>query len=184
MTYGSIRHMKRTTIFLPEPLERQLQLFARRHDLPVAAVVREAVDQASRSPSTCPSGCRSTFNSGRNRCLRRDSMSCSSRISTFTEDRHPDLMTLMPETIPAAIVDSGVLYALFDAERRLACAVSSSLLQGRHAREASSLSPPLVKSATWSEAKLPSRRVPRRRRLAVAGNACNSKACCRRTFAA
>lgn len=63
MTYGSIRHMKRTTIFLPEPLERQLQLFARRHDLPVAAVVREALTkhlEAHQLPFRMPQ----TFNSG------------------------------------------------------------------------------------------------------------------------
>ena len=43
MLYDSIRHMKRTTIFLPESLERQVQQFARRHDRSVAAVVRDAL---------------------------------------------------------------------------------------------------------------------------------------------
>ena len=43
MTYDSIWHMKRTTIFLPESLERQLQQFAKHHGRPVAAVVREAL---------------------------------------------------------------------------------------------------------------------------------------------
>src|SRR4051794_18731261 len=37
--------MKRTTIFIPEPLERDLQLYARRAGRPVASVVREAVEQ-------------------------------------------------------------------------------------------------------------------------------------------
>jgi len=35
--------MKRTTIFIPEPLERDLQVFARRSGKPTAAVVREAL---------------------------------------------------------------------------------------------------------------------------------------------
>ena len=35
--------MKRTTIFVPESLERDLQLFARREGKPAAAVVREAI---------------------------------------------------------------------------------------------------------------------------------------------
>jgi hypothetical protein len=35
--------MKRTTIFVPEPLERDLQLHARRAGKPVAWVVREAL---------------------------------------------------------------------------------------------------------------------------------------------
>lgn len=35
--------MKRTTIFVPEALERDLQLYARRKGLPTAAVVREAL---------------------------------------------------------------------------------------------------------------------------------------------
>ena len=35
--------MKRTTIFIPEPLERDLQLYARRSGKPTAAVVREAL---------------------------------------------------------------------------------------------------------------------------------------------
>jgi len=37
--------MKRTTIFIPESLERDLQLYARRAGRPVASVVREAVEQ-------------------------------------------------------------------------------------------------------------------------------------------
>ncbi len=35
--------MKRTTIFVPEALERDLQLYARREGKPAAAIVREAV---------------------------------------------------------------------------------------------------------------------------------------------
>ncbi len=64
MTYDSIRHMKRTTIFLPESLERQLQQFARRQDKPVAVVVREALTkhlEGQREPFQMPR----TFDSGR-----------------------------------------------------------------------------------------------------------------------
>ena len=35
--------MKRTTIFVPESLERDLQLYAKRERKPAAAVVREAI---------------------------------------------------------------------------------------------------------------------------------------------
>jgi len=35
--------MKRTTIFVPEALERDLQLYARREGKPTAAIVREAL---------------------------------------------------------------------------------------------------------------------------------------------
>ena len=35
--------MKRTTIFVPESLERELQLYAKREGKPTAAVVREAI---------------------------------------------------------------------------------------------------------------------------------------------
>lgn len=64
MTYDSICDMKRTTIFLPESLERQLQQFARRQDKPVAAIVREAVTkhlESNREPFQMPR----TFDSGR-----------------------------------------------------------------------------------------------------------------------
>jgi len=46
--------MKRTTIFVPEPLERDLQLYARREQKPVAWVVREALSEylASRRPAS------------------------------------------------------------------------------------------------------------------------------------
>lgn len=35
--------MKRTTIFVPESLERDLQLYARREGRPAASIVREAI---------------------------------------------------------------------------------------------------------------------------------------------
>ncbi len=64
MMYDIIHHMKRTTIFLPESLERQLQQVARRQDKPVAAVVREALTkhlESQRQPFQMPR----TFDSGR-----------------------------------------------------------------------------------------------------------------------
>lgn len=56
--YAIIYHMKRTTIFVPEPLERDLQLYARRENKPVASVVREALAEyltTHGSKSTLPS---------------------------------------------------------------------------------------------------------------------------------
>jgi hypothetical protein len=52
--YDSIYHMKRTTIFVPEPLERDLQLYARGERKPVAFVVREALVEylAARRPAS------------------------------------------------------------------------------------------------------------------------------------
>lgn len=50
--------MKRTTIFVPESLERDLQLYARREGKPAAAVVREAIAEyiaGGRSPVKLPS---------------------------------------------------------------------------------------------------------------------------------
>lgn len=46
--------MKRTTIFVPEPLERDLQLYARHQRKPVAFVVREALVEylAARRPAS------------------------------------------------------------------------------------------------------------------------------------
>jgi len=41
--YASIRDMKRTTIFLDEAVERDLQALARQQARPVASLVREAV---------------------------------------------------------------------------------------------------------------------------------------------
>src|SRR4026208_1635454 len=41
--YVSICHMKRTTVFLPEALERELQLCARQEGRPTASLVREAL---------------------------------------------------------------------------------------------------------------------------------------------
>src|SRR6185503_1927276 len=43
--YASIRHMKRTSLFIDPQLERELQALARRLGRPMAALVREAVAQ-------------------------------------------------------------------------------------------------------------------------------------------
>jgi predicted transcriptional regulator len=50
--------MKRTTIFVPEPLERDLQLYARQANKPMAWVVREAIAEylvTRRTASALPS---------------------------------------------------------------------------------------------------------------------------------
>lgn len=50
--------MKRTTIFVPEGLERDLQLYAKRERKPAAAVVREAIAEyiaGGRSRTKLPS---------------------------------------------------------------------------------------------------------------------------------
>ena len=51
--YGIICHMKRTTIFVPESLERDLQLYARREHRAVASLVRDALADylAARRPA-------------------------------------------------------------------------------------------------------------------------------------
>ncbi len=54
--YAIIRHMKRTTVFLDETLERDLQAIARQEKRPVAALVREALAAyvANREPAAGP----------------------------------------------------------------------------------------------------------------------------------
>ncbi len=58
MTYVNIRHMKRTTLFIPEGLDRRLQSFMRRSSKSMAAVVREALEahlDAHQPPAGLPS---------------------------------------------------------------------------------------------------------------------------------
>jgi ribbon-helix-helix CopG family protein len=65
--------MKRTTIFVPEPLERDLQLYARRENKPMAWVVREALTEylaTRRAKSALPSFT-GIGNSGRSDVARR-----------------------------------------------------------------------------------------------------------------
>lgn len=59
--------MKRTTIFVPDPLERDLQLYARRERRSAASVVRDAIAEyllARRSDAPLPSFA-GAFDSGR-----------------------------------------------------------------------------------------------------------------------
>ncbi len=58
--------MKRTTIFVPEALERDLQLYARREGKPTAAVVREALVayMAQRCPAAELPSFAAAFDSG------------------------------------------------------------------------------------------------------------------------
>jgi hypothetical protein len=70
--------MKRTTIFVPESLERDLQLYARREGKPAAAVVREAIAEyiaGGRSRTKLPSFA-AAFDSGH----------------TDTAERHEELL--------------------------------------------------------------------------------------------
>ncbi len=72
--YDVIRHMKRTTIFIDERLERELQALARRQGQPVAALVREAVAQyvvAARDDRPTRLGFVATGRSGRTDTARR-----------------------------------------------------------------------------------------------------------------
>ena len=64
--------MKRTTIFVPETLERDLQLYARRAGKPTAAVVREALAAyiAERPAADLPSFT-GAFDSGRSDTAER-----------------------------------------------------------------------------------------------------------------
>ena len=60
--------MKRTTIFVPEPLERDLQLYARQERKPVASIVREALAEylaARREPLSALPSCVGIGESGR-----------------------------------------------------------------------------------------------------------------------
>jgi hypothetical protein len=58
--------MKRTTIFIPEDLERDVQLYARREGKPTAAIVREALAAyiAGKSPSSGLPSFAGAFDSG------------------------------------------------------------------------------------------------------------------------
>jgi hypothetical protein len=83
--------MKRTTIFVPEGLERDLQLYARRAGKPTAAVVREALAAyiAQRRPASTLPSFTGAFDSGH----------------TDTAERHDDILfrNLLPTMpLPAA----------------------------------------------------------------------------------
>ena len=52
--YDSVSHMKRTTIFIDEGIERELRLVARRRGRTVAAVVRDAIAREVASEARTP----------------------------------------------------------------------------------------------------------------------------------
>ena len=52
--YDSICDMKRTTIFIEEGLEAELQALARKQQRAVAAVVREAIERHVKAEKTTP----------------------------------------------------------------------------------------------------------------------------------
>ncbi len=81
--------MKRTTIFVPEPLERDLQLYARSERKPVAFVVREALAEylAARQPASAMPSFVGIGQSGR----------------SDTAERHEELLWTEPRhTAPAS----------------------------------------------------------------------------------
>jgi predicted transcriptional regulator len=82
--------MKRTTIFVPEALERDLQLYARREGKPTAAVVREALAAyvAQKRPATELPSFAAAFDSG----------------ATDTAERHEEILfkSLAPHGVGGA----------------------------------------------------------------------------------
>ena len=71
--YAIIWHMKRTTIFVPEALERDLQLCARAEGRPAAGIVRDALAEylARRRPSAPLPSFVGAFASGRSDTAER-----------------------------------------------------------------------------------------------------------------
>ena len=65
--------MKRTTIFITEPMERDLQLYARRENRPVASVVREALAEylVTRKPAAALPSFTGAGDSGRSDIAER-----------------------------------------------------------------------------------------------------------------
>jgi hypothetical protein len=82
--------MKRTTIFVPETLERDLQLYAKREGKAVAAVVREAVAEY--------------LAGGRSRAKLPSFTGAYTGPHTDTAERHEELLFkgLEPHGAPAA----------------------------------------------------------------------------------
>ena len=95
--------MKRTTVFVPEALERDLQLYARRQGKPVAAVFREAVAEYLASRRVSDSGLPSftaAFDSG-----HRDTAERHEDILFRNLDPHPaqpQIRYQLPKTRRAA----------------------------------------------------------------------------------
>ena|SRR5437016_2318633 len=75
--------MKRTTIFVPEALERDLQLYASREGRPTAAIVREALAEyiARRRPSAGLPSFAGAFASGRSDTAERNEQILFRRLS-------------------------------------------------------------------------------------------------------
>ena len=75
--------MKRTTIFVPEELERDLQLYARRAGKPTAAVVREALAAyvARKRPEAALPSFAGAFDSGRTDTAERHEEILFARLS-------------------------------------------------------------------------------------------------------
>jgi predicted transcriptional regulator len=89
--YAIICHMKRTTIFVPEALERDLQLLARRDGKPAAAVVREAIAEylAHRRPTGALPSFAGAFASGRSDTAERHEELLFATLSPHGDTKPP-----------------------------------------------------------------------------------------------
>src|SRR5438094_3967405 len=87
MEYAIICHMKRTTIFVPEALERDLQLYAIREGRAAASIVREAVAEylARRQDVRLPSFT-GAFESGRSDIAERHEALLFDRLSPHGDE--------------------------------------------------------------------------------------------------
>ena len=81
--------MKRTTIFVPEELERDLQLIAHREGRPTAAVVREALaEYLAKRPATALPSFAGAFDSGHTDTAERHEAILFKRLSPHGGKRH------------------------------------------------------------------------------------------------
>jgi len=116
--------MKRTTIFVPEGLERDLQLYARRAGKSAAAVVREAVAAylARRGPEKRLPSFAGAFASGRADTAERNENCCSGTsrraaivaVEPLPRPRPDPAHRAPPPTLMPLLVDTGIVYALAD----------------------------------------------------------------------
>jgi hypothetical protein len=90
--------MKRTTLFVPETLERELQLFARREGRPVASLVREALAEylVSRRPHGTVPSFTGLFDSGRSHIAEKHEELLFKELSPHGEEP-----ATVPKSVPA-----------------------------------------------------------------------------------
>ena len=118
--YASIRHMKRTTVFVDPQLERELQALARREGRPMAALVREAVAQyiaAARPKAGSGPGFMAVGRSGRADVAERHEELLFAERPVSASQATPQACA-KAAALMAVLVDTGILYALADADDR------------------------------------------------------------------